>query len=124
MTKHKILRLLIIAIIVVCSITLLDFSNALSADTTGQQQTKNFSFSSVVFAAIGSLLVKLLDLAELHQISPERRPNLRDWVYWIPFLILPFVGAVFALAYQWNGVELNSFLALHIGASSPLIAEV
>jgi len=75
----------------------------------------------VYFAIFGSLGIKLLELAELHKLPKLERPDLKDWLYWAPFTILPFVGGVLAFAYLQSGHQLSPILAINIGVSAPLI---
>ena len=71
--------------------------------------------------AFGGLAMRLLDLAELYKLPPERRPDVRDPLYWIQFFVFPLVGGVTTFAYAQSGTELNAILAVNIGASAPLI---
>ena len=75
----------------------------------------------ILFAAGGALAIKLMDLAELSNVPIERRPDLKDFFYWLPFLILPLVGGFLAYAYANSGTVLTPILAINIGASAPLI---
>jgi hypothetical protein len=73
------------------------------------------------FAAFGGIAIPLLGLMELRTITVDRRPSLRDFAYWIPFIVGPILGAVLALAYELSATELNPILGINIGASAPLI---
>lgn len=76
---------------------------------------------SVIYAFFGALGVKLLEVAELHKIPNLERPDLKDWLYWVPFLIMPLLGAGLAQAYISSNNELSPILAINIGVSAPLI---
>ena len=77
--------------------------------------------SAVWFAFAGALAIKLLELAELHKLPKLERPDLKDWLYWVPFLIMPFLGGALAYAYMESGIEIRPLLAMNIGVSAPLV---
>lgn len=77
--------------------------------------------SAVWYAIFGAFSIKLLELAELHKLPKVERPDLKDWVYWIPFFVLPIIGGVLAQAYISSNTILNSILAINVGVSAPLI---
>lgn len=77
--------------------------------------------SAVLFAASGALGLKLLELAELRNIPKIQRPDLTDWIYWLPFLVMPLVGGGLALVYIMSDIILKPILAVNIGISAPLI---
>lgn len=72
-------------------------------------------------AALGGLCIQLLSLLELYNIPKTRRPDFKDFTYWIPFVINPFLGGLVGYAYFHNQNEINSLLAIHIGVSAPLV---
>ena len=74
----------------------------------------------ILCAAGGALSIKLLELAELQHTPKDRRPDLRELVYWLPFLILPLLGCFIAYVYISSGTELTPILSANIGASAPL----
>lgn len=69
----------------------------------------------------GAFAIKLLELAELHRIPAVERPDLKDWVYWLPFLILPILGGGLAYAYISSNTSLSPILAVNVGISTPLM---
>lgn len=73
------------------------------------------------FAAFGGIAIPLIGLMELHNVPKDRRPDFRDWIYWLPFLIGPVLGAVLALVYQKSAMQITPILAVNVGASAPLI---
>lgn len=77
--------------------------------------------SAVLFAFFGALGLKLLELAELHHVPKSSRPDYREFVYWIPFLIMPLLGGGLAYAYVMSDVQLKPMLAINVGVSAPLI---
>lgn len=83
-------------------------------DTSVLQPTVEFAYS-------GALGMKFLELAELRNIPKVQRPDLKDWVYWVPFLILPLIGGGLAYAYVMSNVALQPILAVNVGVSAPLI---
>ncbi|MGZ3240089.1 MAG: hypothetical protein ACXWJK_06810 [Burkholderiaceae bacterium] len=81
----------------------------------------SFFQSGVLFAATGALAIDLLKLAEIRNLPKQERPDLKEIWYWIPFLVLPFLGAGLAYVYLMSGIELKPLLAVNIGISAPLI---
>lgn len=75
----------------------------------------------VLCAAFGALCVKLLELVEIHRIPVHQRPNLKELIYWVPFLILPMVGGFLAYVYIESGTILSPLLALNVGVTAPLV---
>jgi len=75
----------------------------------------------ICIAAAGGFVIQLLNLLELPKLKKEERPNFHDWVYYIPYLINPILGAFLAFIYLSSNTHLNSILALHIGASAPVL---
>lgn len=75
----------------------------------------------ILFAAFGGVAIQLLNLAEVHKLPPDDRPNFKDPLYWLAYLIAAAVAVLVAWAYVASGFELKGFLAIHIGASSPLL---
>jgi hypothetical protein len=76
---------------------------------------------AVLFAFFGALAIKLLELAELPKIHKSQRPDFKDWIYWVPFFVLPFLGAGLAYVYVMSGIDLKPILAVNVGVSAPLI---
>ena len=78
--------------------------------------------SSLIFlAAFGGIAVQLIALSEAHKLPADQRPDFRDPLYWIAYIIMAGLGVVVAWAYIASGFELKGFLAIHVGASAPLI---
>lgn len=69
----------------------------------------------------GAFAIKLLELAELHKIPQVERPDLKDWLYWLPFVILPLLGGGLAYVYISSNTALSPILAVNVGVSAPLI---
>lgn len=77
--------------------------------------------SSVWFAMSGALAIKLLELAELHKVPTEERPDFKDLLYWLPFFILPLLGGGLAFVYVSSNTLLSPILAVNVGLSAPLM---
>lgn len=76
---------------------------------------------AVWFAISGAFAVKLLELAELHKVPKLERPDLKDWLYWVPFLVMPVLGGWLAYAYVSSNMVLSPILAINVGVSAPLV---
>jgi hypothetical protein len=75
----------------------------------------------ILIAAGGALAIQLLNLLEIPNLKKRDRPDFKDWVYYIPYLINPLLGAFITFVYLKANTTLNPVLALHIGASAPVI---
>lgn len=79
-------------------------------------------FSAPVYwAFLSALVLKLLELAEVHKLPLPQRPNMREVWYWLPYLILPLAGGFLALLHVQSGAKLSPFLAMNIGITAPLV---
>ena len=75
----------------------------------------------VWYAVFGALAIKLLELAELYKLPKLERPDLKDWLYWVPFIVMPILGGGLAQMYISSEIALKPILAVNIGVSAPLI---
>lgn len=73
------------------------------------------------FAFGGALGLRLLEFAELAKVPKANRPDLKDPIYWISFVIMPILGGGLAYAYVASSVEMKPMLAINVGVSAPLI---
>lgn len=76
---------------------------------------------SVIFAAFGAIGMQLVSLMEIKNIPKTERPDFKDFFYWLPFIVAPFVGGGLALAYIYPADVLKPLVAINIGVSAPLI---
>jgi hypothetical protein len=74
-----------------------------------------------IWAAAAAFIVQALSLTELRLLPDRSRPNLKDWIYWCPFLISPLAGGLLAFAYVRSNIALSPILALNVGAAAPVI---
>lgn len=76
---------------------------------------------SVLFAIFGAIGMQLLNLMELRNVPKKQRYQLKDFFFWLPFFVAPFLGALLALAYIYSGDTLKPLAAINVGAFAPLI---
>ena len=72
--------------------------------------------------ALAGLIIQILNLTEAAKLTPDRRPNFKDPIYWIPFIVGPFLGG-FAGFFSFHD-DPNSFtayLGVQVGVAAPLI---
>ena len=86
-----------------------------------QLASEVFDKTPLIVAGAGALIVNSLNLLELKNIPAEKRPNLRDFWYWLPVLFWPSAAAFLAWVYVKSGYDLKPMLSLQVGASAPLI---
>ncbi len=55
---------------------------------------------TILLAGLGGFIIKLLDLLELQNISKDRRPDFKDWLYWLPFFVWPLIAGVLGFVYS------------------------
>ena len=79
------------------------------------------NWSLVCIGAVAGVVVQLLNLAELPNIPKNERPDLRDPVYWIPYVVGPLVGGFATYVYIASEYDIKPLLALQIGSSAPLL---
>ncbi len=77
--------------------------------------------NSVLFAVFGAVATQLLGLMERKNIPKPERPDLKDFFYWLPFIISPLIAAGLTTAYIYPTDSLEPFVALNVGVSAPLI---
>lgn len=75
----------------------------------------------VFLAAMGGIAINLLNLVELGNVPKERRPDLKDFFYWLPFGVWPLLGGFVAYVHNEPAHQLGNLLAFQIGVSCPLI---
>lgn len=76
---------------------------------------------TVLYATFGALAIKLLELAELQNVSAAQRPDFKDIIYWVPYLVMPLLGGGLAYVYVMSEIVLKPILAVNVGVSAPLI---
>lgn len=54
----------------------------------------------VILAMIGGLTINMLNLLELQNVPKDRRPDFKNFLYWLPFLVWPILGGVVAFIYN------------------------
>lgn len=71
---------------------------------------------------IAALALQLLNLAEVANLEPSRKPNFKDWVYWIPYFVNPIVAGFIGWLYFYQNTEqFGSLTAAAVGVSAPSI---
>jgi len=75
----------------------------------------------IVLACVGGFSVNILQLMEYSKLPKPDRPDFKDLLFWLPYLVWPILGGVLAFAYIESGINLSPLLALNVGLSAPLI---
>ncbi len=76
---------------------------------------------SVFFAVFGALAMQVLSLMERKNIPKTERPDLKDFFYWLPFIVSPLLAAGLTAAYIYPTDDLKPLVAINVGVSAPLI---
>ncbi len=80
-----------------------------------------FFTQQIVLAAIGGLVISVLNLIELQHIPKDRRPDLSDALYWVAFFAWPLLGGLVGYLYTDPAAPLGRFVSFQLGMSAPLI---
>lgn len=77
----------------------------------------------VILAAIGGFVVNLLSLLELQNVAKDRRPNFKDFLYWLPYIAWPLLGGLVGFLYYDAAAlqQQSKFVSFQLGLSAPLI---
>ena len=75
----------------------------------------------ILLATVGGFSVNILQLMEYSKLPKVERPDFKDLLFWLPYLVWPILGGTLAFAYIESGISLSPLLALNIGLSAPLI---
>jgi hypothetical protein len=75
----------------------------------------------IIISALGALGLQCLYLIELKNVPRNQRPDFKDVIYWLPFVLSPLIAGLFGYAYFHGKTDIDTILALHIGISSPLL---
>jgi len=73
-----------------------------------------------MFAVLGALAVRGLELLEYAKLPPTQKPDMSDAWFWVPWGVGIALAAILAWAYVASHVDLKPLTALNIGASAPL----
>jgi len=75
----------------------------------------------VLIPSIAGFAAQLLSLLEIVKLEPARRPNFRDWVYWLPYIIAPVIGGFAGyLSFHDNTATFTTLLGFQVGIAAPL----
>ena len=76
----------------------------------------------ILLPALAGFLIQLLNLLEITKLEPARRPNFKDWVYWLPYIIGPVIGG-FAGYFSFHDKpdSFTAMLGVQVGIAAPLI---
>lgn len=73
--------------------------------------------------AMAGFIAQLLSLLEVSKLEPSRRPDFRNWMYWLPYIIAPLLGA-FAGFYTFHDstpAAFSTIQGVQVGIGAPLL---
>ena len=76
---------------------------------------------AALYAAGGGLAANLLPVLDLRGVPKAELPDFKSIFYWLPFILMPMLGAGLATAYVLSGVDLKPIVAVNVGITAPLI---
>ena len=75
----------------------------------------------ILIPAIAGFVAQLLNLLELAKIETARRPNFKDPIYWIPYIVGPILGGVAGyFSFHDNIENFTTMLGAQVGVAAPL----
>ena len=76
----------------------------------------------ILLPAFAGLVAQILNLMDALKVDPSRRPNFKDWIYWIPYILGPILGG-FAGYYSFhdNPESFTTPLGVQVGIAAPLL---
>ncbi|MDY0282704.1 MAG: hypothetical protein RBR35_19385 [Salinivirgaceae bacterium] len=74
----------------------------------------------LIIAAIGGFTYNVVPLLELWKTPKQSRPNLGEWLYWLPYFIWPLLAAFLLYLYEEKDFTPSKLIAFHIGITAPL----
>ena len=76
---------------------------------------------TMFLAALGGLTASFMNLLEIGKLPKDRRPDLKDWLYWLNFVGGPLLGLLVGFLYSEGPTPLGRLVAFQLGLSAPLI---
>jgi hypothetical protein len=76
----------------------------------------------IIMGVCGGVALDLLNLVELGGMPKSRRPDLKDILYWIAYLVWPPLGGFLVYLYlsSFSDLHINNLLAFQLGLSGPI----
>jgi hypothetical protein len=75
----------------------------------------------IVLATVGGLVMSILNLLEIQHLPTDRRPDLKDPLYWIAFIAWPLLGGLVGYLHTDPNAPLGRVVSFQLGLSAPLI---
>jgi hypothetical protein len=76
--------------------------------------------TSIIIGFFGGLAIDALNLMELRNIDPSKRPNFKDFFFWLPYIAWPLLGAFLTFLYEASDTHLKPMIAFQVGVTAPL----
>ena len=81
-------------------------------------------WTSIIIGFLGGLAIDALNLMELQNIEPSKRPNFKDVFFWLPYIAWPLLGGLLTYLYEASDLEgtetLGRVLAQHLPAGTTI----
>jgi hypothetical protein len=78
-------------------------------------------WTSIIIGFLGGLAIDALNLMELQNIEPSKRPNFKDVFFWLPYIAWPLLGGLLTYLYEASDTHLKPMIAFQVGVTAPLI---
>jgi hypothetical protein len=76
---------------------------------------------TMFLSALGGLTASFMNLLEIGKLPKDRRPDLKDWLYWLNFAAGPALGLLVGFLYSDGPTPLGRIVSFQLGLSAPLI---
>lgn len=75
----------------------------------------------ILIPALAGFVAQLLNFLELAKIDATRRPNFKDPIYWLPYIVGPILGAAAGyFSFHDNIENFTTMLGAQVGIAAPL----
>lgn len=76
---------------------------------------------TMLLATLGGLTASFMNLLEIGKLPKDRRPDLKDWLYWLNLAAGPALGLLVGFLYSEGPTPLGRIVSFQLGLSAPLI---
>ena len=75
-----------------------------------------------LYGMAGGALPEILALYNLRHVNEGEKPQwVKSYFYWCITVVMIFLGGGTVLLYQKIGINVNEFMAVHLGVATPLL---
>lgn len=77
---------------------------------------------SGMYGILGGILPEVLALYNLRHVDKDKKPQwIKSGFYWFITVVMVILGGGTVILYQKIGINVNEFMAVHLGIATPLL---